>query len=170
MILGMSTAAFTLLHVIISLIGIAAGFVVVFGMLGSKRLPGWTAVFLVTTVLTSVTGFFFHSAKFGPPHVIGIISLVVLVVALAAIYVYHLAGASRWVYVVTSVFALYLNTFVGVVQAFNKIPALNALAPTQSSEPAFIIAQTATLVLFVVLGVLAVKRFHPVAPMRPAFA
>src|SRR4051812_41461838 len=128
MILGMSTETFTLLHVIISLIGITSGVVVLLGLLGSRGLPGWTALFLVTTVLTSVTGFFFHSQSFGPPHVVGVISLVVLAVALVALYVFHLAGSWRWVYIVTAMLALYLNVFVGVVQAFQKLAFLKPLA------------------------------------------
>src|ERR1700690_901156 len=118
MILGMSTATFTLFHVILSLVGIGAGLVVVVGMWTGKRLDGWTALFLATTVLTSVTGFLFHSAHFGPPHVIGLLSLVLLVLAILARYSYHLAGAWRWIYVVTAMLALYFNVFVGVVQAF----------------------------------------------------
>ena len=160
MILGMSTAAFTLSHVVLSLIGIASGIVVLIGMLGSQRLPTWTGIFLATTVLTSVTGFLFDSEKIGPPHVVGAISLVVLAVALLALYVYRLAGAWRWIYVATAVLALYLNVFVGVVQAFLKIPFFNALAPTQS-EPPFAIAQGVVLLLFVALGVWAVRSFRP---------
>jgi hypothetical protein len=160
MILGMSVAAFTLFHVILSLIGIAGGIIVMFGMWAAKRMPAMTALFLVTTILTSVTGFFFHSAAFGPPHIVGVISLVVLAVTLLALYVYHLAGRWRWIYVVTAVFALYLNVFVGVVQAFQKIPFLNQFAP-QGNEPPFAIAQAIVLLLFVASGWLAVKRFHP---------
>src|SRR5579862_7934332 len=131
MILGMSTAAFTTLHVIISLIAIASGIVVVLGMCQGDRLPRWTALFLVTTVLTSATGFLFHSASFGPPHVIGALSLVILAVAIVALYVNHLASAARWIYILSAILALWLNVFVGVVQAFQKVPALHALAPTQ---------------------------------------
>src|ERR1700755_3256550 len=112
MILGMSTAAFTTLHVIISLIGIAAGLIVALAMCNGRRLPGWTGLFLTTTVLTSVTGFLFHSAAFGPPHVIGVISLVILAIAIFALYVQHLAGAARWLYIVSAILALYLNVFV----------------------------------------------------------
>jgi hypothetical protein len=160
MILGMSASTFTNLHVIISLIGIAAGLVVLYGMLEAKRMPGWTGVFLTATILTSVTGFFFPAAQLLPSHVVGIISLVVLAIALAALYLYHLAGAWRWIYVVCAVVALYFNCFVGVVQAFQKIPAVHALAPTQA-EPPFLIAQLVVLAIFIVLGFLAVKRFHP---------
>lgn len=159
MILGMSTAAFTLLHVIISLVGIVSGAIVVGGMLKSNRLPGWTAVFLTTTVLTSATGFLFHSKAFGPPHVIGLISLVLLLFAILGYYVYKLAGAWRGVYVVTSLLSLWFNAFVGIIQAFQKIPALNVLAPTQSSEPAFVVAQLVVLALFVWAGLVALRRF-----------
>jgi hypothetical protein len=160
MILGMSAATFTNLHVVISLIGIACGLVVLFGMLNAKALPGWTGLFLAATILTSVTGFFFPAAHLLPSHVVGIISLVVLAVALVALYLYRLRGAWRWVYVVTATVALYFNCFVGVAQAFQKIPAVHALAPTQA-EPPFMIAQIVLLAIFVVLGFLAVKRFHP---------
>ena len=162
MILGLSTATFTLLHVIISLIGIAAGLVALGGLLTSRRLPGWTAVFLATTVLTSVTGFFFHSKAIGPPHIVGVISLVILAIALWALYGGKLVGAWRPTYVITATIALYLNVFVGVVQSFLKIPTLHALAPA-GTEPPFAIAQGATLVLFGVLGFFAVKRFRPVS-------
>jgi hypothetical protein len=160
MILGMSTAAFTLLHVTISLIGIFSGFLVLFGMFRAKRLPGWTALFLTTTILTNVTRFFFHSASFGPPHVVGVISLVVLVVAVLALYGYRLAASWRWIYVVGAVVALYLNVFVGVVQAFQKPPFLHPPAPTQS-EPPFFITQLVVLALFVALGLVAVIMYRP---------
>ena len=160
MVLGMSLATFTLVHVVLSLIGIFAGLVVLAGMFRSRRLSGWIALFLATTVLTSVTGFFFPFERLLPSHVVGIISLVVLAVALWALYVRHLTGAARWIYVSTAVLALYLNVFVAVVQAFLKIPFLKALAPTQA-EPPFVIAQGPVLVLFVVLGILAVRSFHP---------
>jgi hypothetical protein len=160
MILGLSTSTFTTIHVIISLIGIFSGVVVVLGWLGGKQSAGWAALFLLTTVLTSVTGFFFHSASFGPPQVVGVISLVVLAAAILALYVFHLAGFWRWVYIIGATMALYLNAFVGVVQAFQKLPLLEPLAPTQS-EPPFLIAQIVVLAIFVVLGFLALKRFHP---------
>ncbi len=158
MILGMTTATYTLLHVVVSLIGIGSGLVVVFGLLKAKPLDGWTALFLVSTVLTSVTGFGFPFDHFLPSHKVGILSLVVLAVAILARYAFHLAGAWRWLYVVGAVVALYFNVFVLVVQAFEKAPALRALAPTQS-EPPFLITQLIVLVLFVVLGIFAVKRF-----------
>jgi len=160
MILGMSLSAFTMLHVIISLVAIASGFIVLFGMLSGQRLPGWTALFLIATILTSATGFLFPFGKLLPSHVVGIISLVVLVVALLALYAMHLAGAWRWIYVVTAALALYFNVFVLVVQAFQKVSFLQPLAPTQS-EPPFQIAQGVVLVIFLLLGYLAVKRFRP---------
>jgi hypothetical protein len=162
MMLGLSLSVFTTLHVILSLIGIVTGIVVALGLLGSKRLPVLTAVFLLTTVLTSVTGFLFPFHRLLPSHVFGIISLVVLVPALAGVYGYGLAGAWRWVYVVTALVALYLNVFVGVVQAFQKVSFLQPFAPTQS-EPPFLVAQLVVLAIFLVLGVIAVRRFHPQA-------
>ena len=160
MILGMSVGAFTTLHVIISLVAILAGLAVLVAMIGNRQLELLTAVFLFTTVLTSVTGFFFHSKAIGPPHIVGVISLVVLAVALFAFYGRKLVGVWRPVYVVTAVLALYLNCFVLVVQAFDKIAPLHVLAPT-GKEPAFAAAQGATLLLFVVLGYLATRAYRP---------
>jgi len=157
MIQGMNT--FTIVHVFLSLVGILSGFVIVFGMLAAKRLDGWTAVFLATTVATSVTGFFFPFHKFLPSHALGIISLVVLPIAIFARYRRHLAGHWRGAYVITSVMALYLNVFVLVVQLFRKVPALNAMAPTQT-EPPFKLTQLVVLILFVVLGIFATIRFR----------
>jgi hypothetical protein len=169
MVLGMSLASFTLVHVVLSLIGIVTGFVVLAGMLRSQRLPGWTAVFLVTTILTSVTGFLFPFEKLLPSHIFGIISLVVLAVTLHALYVRRLAGAARWLYVSTALFALYLNVFVLVVQIFVKIPFFKALAPTQA-EPPFAVAQGIVLLAFLFLGYGAVRSFHPerIGALRPA--
>jgi hypothetical protein len=160
MVLGMSLETFTLAHVVLSLVGIASGFIVLFGMIGAKRLDGWAALFLATTVLTSVTGFFFPVAGFMPSHAVGIISLVFLAAALVALYVYRLAGTWRWIYVVGAVAALYLNVFVAVVQAFRKLSFLEPLAPSQS-EPPFLVAQLVVMAIFIVLGILAVRRFHP---------
>jgi hypothetical protein len=160
MMLGLSLSAFTTLHVVISLIGIATGFIVLYGLLNAQRMEGWTAVFLATTILTSVTGFMFPIGGLTPGLVVGAISLVVLAIALVALYVFRLAGPWRWVYVVTALAALYLNVFVGVVQAFKQLAFLQPLAPTQS-EPPFAAAQLAVLALFLVLGFLAVRRFHP---------
>ena len=163
MIFGMSTATYTLLHVLISLVGIGSGLVVMFGFLTGKRMDGWTALFLATTVATSLTGFGFPFDHLLPSHKVGIISLVALAVAILARYPLYLAGAWRWIYVVSAVMALYLNVFVLVAQLFEKIGALKALAPTQK-EPPFLIAQLVVLVLFVGLAVLAVKGFHPEPP------
>jgi hypothetical protein len=162
MILGLSIANFTLLHVTISLIAIVAGAVVVVKMLAGDGAPRWTALFLVATLATSVTGFFFPFQGLMPSHAFGILSLVVLTAAVAALYVFRLAGAWRWLYVVGTLVAFYLNAFVAVVQAFQKVPPLTPLAPTQS-EPPFLVAQLVLLALFVYFGVLAVRRFRPVA-------
>ena len=162
MVLGMSLPAFTQLHVVISLIGIVAGLIVVFGMFGSKRLPGWTALFLATTILTSATGFLFPFTKLLPSHIVGIISLVVLAIALLALYVFGLAGSWRWIYVASAVLALYLNVFVAVVQAFQKFPALKELAPTQA-DPPFAIAQGIVLLIYITIFVGAVRAFRPPA-------
>src|SRR2546430_2860987 len=131
MILGMSTETFTLLHVAISLIAIACGVVVTIGLWRAQRLPGWSAVFLVTTIATSVTGFFFHSKSFGAPHVVGVISLVILALALVALYGYRLAGAWRWIYVAGALAAFYLNVFVAVVPAFPKVTLFKTLARSE---------------------------------------
>ena len=154
-----SLATYTLVHVVLSLVGIVSGFVVAAGLLGSKRLDGWTALFLATTAATSLTGFGFPFDHLLPSHVVGGISLVVLAAAILARYARHLEGAWRWIYVVGAVLALYLNVFVLVVQAFMKVPALNAMAPTQS-EPPFLAAQSVVLLLFLVLGTAAVKKFR----------
>jgi hypothetical protein len=165
MILGMSTATYTFLHVLISLIGLGSGLVVMFGFISGKRLDTLTAVFLTTTVLTSVTGFGFPFDHLLPSHKLGIISLVVLAIAIPARYVFHLAGSWRWIYVVGASLALYLNVFVLIAQLFMKVPALKALAPTQS-EPPFLVAQILVLLIFVGLTILAAKRFH----LQPARA
>jgi len=161
MILGMSVSTFTLVHVLLSLIGIFSGLVVVYGFLKGRLLNGWNGLFLVTTILTSVTGFLFHSAQFGPPHFVGIISLVLLGFSVAALYAFDLVGPWRWIYAATATLALYLNVFVGVVQAFQKVSFLQPLAPTQS-EPPFAIAQGLVLVIFLVLTVLSSKRLRAV--------
>jgi hypothetical protein len=160
MILGLSFENFTLLHVVISLIGILSGILVLFAMLAGRDIPALTALFLATTVLTNVTGFLFPFTTLLPSHIVGVISLVLLAAALAGLYVFRLDGAWRWIYVVGAVASLYLNVFVGVVQSFQKLSFLQPLAPTQS-EPPFIIAQTAVLLIFIILGFLAVRRFHP---------
>src|SRR6266704_4472814 len=159
LIFGMSTETYTLIHVVISLTGIGSGLIVLFGLLTGKRLDGLTALFLATTVLTSVTGFGFPFDHLLPSHKVGMISLVVLTVALLARYPFHMAGKWRWIYVVTAVMALYLNVFVLIVQSFLKIPALKTMAPTQT-EPPFLIAQIVAMLLFIVLGIFAVKKFR----------
>jgi hypothetical protein len=152
--------AFTLFHVALSLVGIVAGFVVVFGMIGGGDGRCGRAIFLVATIATSMTGFFFPIHQFTPALGVGALSLVILAVALFALYGRRLAGAWRWIYVVCAVLAFYFNFFVLIVQSFLKIPALHAFAPTQA-EPPFAIAQGAALLLFIVLGVLAVRKFRP---------
>jgi hypothetical protein len=165
-VLGMSLETFTLLHVLISLAGLGTGLIVVYGLLNAKRLDGWTAIFLTTTVLTSVTGFLFPVEHILPSHKVGIISLVVLAIAIVARYVFRLAGGWRRTYVLTAILAFYLNAFVAVVQSFLKIPALKAMAPTQK-EPPFLVAQLIVLTIFIVLAIMATKKFRAEA-MRPA--
>jgi len=159
-------STYTLVHVVISLIGIASGIVVLGGLLGRRRLDAWTFVFLTTTVLTSLTGFGFPFTQLLPSHVVGAISLVALAVALVARYTKRLDGGWRRVYAITAVVSLYFNVFVLVVQLFLKVPALQNLAPTQS-EPPFLVAQLAVLVLFVWLGLAAARRFGTAEPLRP---
>ena len=160
MVFGMSLATYTLIHVIISLIGIGSGLIVLFGMFGSKRLDGMTALFLATTALTSLTGFGFPFEHITPGIILGILSLAILAIAVSARYSFRMAGRWRSSYVVSAVIALYFNCFVLIAQSFLKIPALHALAP-KGNEPPFAIAQGILLVLFIVAGVLAVKKFHP---------
>ncbi|HKM86937.1 MAG TPA: hypothetical protein VJW96_12085 [Terriglobales bacterium] len=156
-ILGMTT--FTFVHVAISLMGILSGLAVVFGLIAGKRLDGWTALFLATTVATSVTGFLFPYDGFTPGIGVGIVSLVVLAVAILARYSRHLAGGWRRTYVITAVIALYLNVFVLVVQLFEKVPSLHALAP-KGSEPPFTITQGIVMVIFIALGIAAANGFR----------
>ena len=163
MILGMSIQQFTLVHVVITLIAIGSGLIAVGGMFASHRLLGTSALFLFTTVLTSVTGFLFPIHGFTPALGVGIVSCLILVIALFAYYGKRLMGAWRWIYVVTAIAALYLNVFVLVVQSFVKVAALNALAPTQS-EPPFAIAQAAVLAMFIVIGLIAAVKFRPMLP------
>ena len=158
MILGMT--AFTFVHVLLSLIGIAAGLFVLFGMFQSKRMPKTTALFLLTTIATSATGFGFQRDHILPSHVVGVISLLILAIALLALYRHKLAGKWRATYVVTAVIALYLNVFVLVAQLFQKVAPLQALAP-KGTEPPFAIAQGVVLVIFVIFGAIALKRFRP---------
>jgi hypothetical protein len=158
----MILTAFTAFHVLLSLIGIGAGFVFVYGLLTSKQMEKWTAVFLWSTVLTSVTGFLFPAHHFTPGHAVGILSLIALTIAIRALGSYRRTGAWRKTFVISSMVALYFNFFVLIVQSFEKVPALKALAPTQS-EPPFQIAQLAALLLFAALTIRATMKFH-VAP------
>ncbi len=152
-------AAFTIFHVMLSLVGIFSGFVVMFGLLTARRLKRWTALFLATTVATSVTGFLFPVHHLMPSHVVGIISLLVLTIAIFALYGRHLVRYWRWIYVIAAMLALYLNVFVLVVQAFLKVPALKAMAPTES-EPPFKLTQLTVLFFFVVITVIGAIRFR----------
>lgn len=156
---GLEMSPLTLAHVVISLVGIASGFVVVFGFLNSKRLNGWNTLFLTATVLTSLSGFVLPAHKFMPSHAIGVLSLLVLAVAILGRYRFGLNGGWRAAYVICAVIAQYLNFFVLVFQLFEKVPALRALAPTQS-EPPFAITQGVFLLLFLLLGIFSVKRFR----------
>ena len=157
MIFGMTILTFV--HVLLSLVGILAGFVVLVGLLAAKKLHGWTALFIWTTVATSVTGFLFPFHKFLPSHAVGILSLVVLTVAIYALYGKHLSGGWRRAYAVNAMIALYLNVFVLVAQLFMKVPSLKALAPTQTEAP-FKEAQLVVLIAFVVLTILAAIKFR----------
>ena len=160
MVLGMSLSTFTTVHVLISLLGIGSGFAVLLGLFSAKRVNGLTALFLLTTVLTSVTGFGFPFTHLLPSHKTAIISLLALAIAILARYSFHMVGKWRWIYVVTAMIALYLNVFVLVFQSFEKVPALKAMAPTQS-EPPFLVAELAVMAIFIVLTIFAVKKFHP---------
>jgi hypothetical protein len=170
MILGLSLSTFVLVHVIISLIGIVAGFIVMFGMLGSNRMPGWTAIFLLLTILTSATGFLIPplvSDKLLPSHIIGALSLVLLAIACFALYGQKLSGSWRWVYVLTALLAQYFNVFVLVIQSFLKVGPLHALAPSvPPSEPPFAIVQGIVLVFFIIVIIGAIRRFRPPAVMQ----
>jgi hypothetical protein len=165
MILGLSLTAFTALHVLITLIEMAAGFVVLLGMFAGKRLPFWAALFIATGMLTSVTGYLFHATQVLPSHIVGLIALLALIVAALALYGNRLAGGWRGVYIASVVLALYLDVFVGVVQAFGKVALLKAMAPTQT-EPPFIVVQCIVLAIFIALGLGAALRFHPKAQRR----
>ena len=150
---------YTIVHVLISFVGIFTGLIVLSGMLAGERLDGWTRWFLITTVATSVTGFFFPFHGFTPAINLGIISAVVLAITIYARYPKHLAGAWRWIYVIGALLALYLNVFVGIVQAFEKIPALKIIAPTQT-EPPFKLTQLIVLAFFIVFVIAAATRFR----------
>jgi hypothetical protein len=162
MMLGLSLSAFTILHVIISLIAIVAGLIVMFGMLGSNRQSGLTAIFLIFTILTSVTGFMFPNNTVTPGILIGILSCILLAIACLALYTMHLAGPWRWIYVVTALVSLYLNVFVLVIQSFLKIPPLHEIAP--GNPPAGPVAgavQLIVLAFFVLMIIRVWRRFHP---------
>jgi hypothetical protein len=165
MILGMSGGAFTLVHVIITLVAIGSGLIVAGGMFASHRLPITTALFLFTTGLTSLTGFLFPIRGFTPALGVGILACAILLVALFALYKEHLIGAWRWIYVIAAVVSLYLNVFVLVVQSFVKVLALNTLAPTQS-EPPFVMTQAVVLAIFILIAVIAVIEFRPNSAVR----
>ena len=170
MILGMSLSTFVAVHTVISLIGIVAGLIVMFGMLGSNRMPGLTAIFLLFTILTSATGFLIPPVLTNtllPSHIIGILSLVLLAIACIALYAMQLSGSWRWIYVLTALISLYLNVFVLVIQSFLKVPVLHALAPSvPPSEPPFAIVQGIVLLFFVIVIIGAVRRYRPM----PSFA
>lgn len=158
MILGLST--FTFIHTVLSLVALVAGIVVIAGLFGPRALEGWTALYLATAVATNVTGFFFFPGTgFDAAQVVGVISSVALALAILGRYVFHLAGAWRWIYAVGAVVGLYFLVFVAIAQAFGKVPALHALAPTQS-EPPFAITQLVVLVIFVVVAIAAALKFH----------
>jgi hypothetical protein len=150
----------TISHTVISLIGILTGIVVAWGLVTDRTVPTWTLVFLVTTVATSASGYLFHRDHILPSQIVGAISLALLATAILALYQFRLAGAWRWIYVVTAALSLYLNVFVLIIQSFLKVPFLHALAPN-GSEPAFVISQGAALILFLALTVVAIGRFHP---------
>ena len=151
---------YTIIHTVISLIAIFTGIVVLFGMLAGKRLDGWTRWFLITAVATTITGFFFPFHGFTPAIGLGIISLPFLALTIYARYPKHLAGAWRWIYAIGAMICLYFNLFVLVVQLFEKVPALHAMAPTQTESP-FKLTQLIVLATFILLGIVAVIRFHP---------
>jgi len=169
MILGMSLGIFTLSHVVISLLAMIAGITVLLGMLGAKCPGVWEALFLLTAILTSATGYLFPSNTLLPSHIFGALSLAVLALALLGLYAFRLRGAWRWIYVVSIAFAVYFDVFVAVAQAFAKLGFLRSLAPTQS-EPPFNIAQVAVLIVFLAVGIAAMRRFHPEKPARLALA
>lgn len=163
MIWGMTTSTFTLVHVLLSLVGIASGMITALGLLAGKRLHGWTVLFLITTIATSVTGFGFPVDRLLPSHIVGIVSLAVLAVAIVARYWFRLAGAWRPTYVICAAAALYLNAFVLVVQAFLKVPQLKAVAP-QQTEPVFLLAQAMVLIVSIGLTIVAARYFRGDVP------
>ena len=158
----MDSQIFTLFHVAISLAAILSGLIVAYGLVTDRSMPVLTAIFLATTLATSVTGYFFHRDHILPSHILGVISLVLLAAALYGLYLQNLRGIWRGIYIVGAVAGLYFNVFVLIIHSFQKIPFLHALAPTQSTEPAFAGTQGAALLLFIVIGILAFRRFRPV--------
>jgi hypothetical protein len=165
MVLGMSLSTYTTLHVLISLIGIGSGFIVLYGLINGKLLSPWNVVFLVTTILTSLTGFGFPNDKVTPGIILGVLSMIVLAIALVALYLFHLRAGWRRTYAITAMIALYFNVFVLIAQTFEHVPTFHALAPTGTETP-FKVAQTLLLVLFAVLITAAAKKFH--TPLVPA--
>jgi hypothetical protein len=157
---GIPTHLFLQIHVAISLVALVAGLIALYSWLSGKVSKGWTALFLVMIILTSVTGFPLPPFGLDPPRMVGILSLILLAIAVLAVYVFRVSGPWRWIFIVTAMTALYLDAFVGVIQAFNKLSFLHELAPN-GSEPPFVIVQVVVLAIFVVLGFLAVRRFHP---------
>jgi len=157
---GIPTDIFLDIHVALSLIGLVFGLIVLYGLLSGEVFGVWTALFLLAMILTNVTGFPLPPFGLDPPRMVGILSLILLAVALLAIYVFRVSGPWRWIYVVAAMTALYLDAFVGVIQAFAKLSFLHELAPT-GSEPPFVIVQVLVLVFFVVFGFLAARRFRP---------
>ncbi len=158
---------YTIIHTLLSLVAIVTGFVVLFGLLGGDRLDGWTKWFLITAVATTVTAFFFPFHGVTPAFKLGIISAIVLAITIYARYSRDLAGGWRWIYVIGAVVSLYFNVFVLIVQSFEKIPALHAMAPTQTEQP-FKITQLVALALFVLLTIVSVVRFHPERRIKSA--
>jgi hypothetical protein len=150
---------FTAIHVLLSLISLLSGLVVLFGLLTANAMSGWTVLFLLATLATVVTGFFFPIHRFTPALGVGLLSMYILAATIAARYRFHLAGIWRPIYIVGAVTALYFNSFVLIVQAFLKIPGLRSLAPTGSDTP-FLIVQGVTLAFYLVTGFLAVRAFR----------
>jgi hypothetical protein len=160
MIWGLSLTQFTLFHVLVSIIAIVTGLIVLGGMYAAQKLPVWTAIFLLTTVVTSITGFFFPNTKVTPGQVFGGLTLLVMVPTVVGLYVLRLRGAWRWIYTAGAIVVLYLNVFVLIAQLFAKVTALQALAPTQS-EPPFLLTEAVVLAVFAILGLIALFTFHP---------
>jgi hypothetical protein len=157
---GIPTHLFLQIHVAISLIALVAGLIALYSWINSKNWNGWTALFLVTIILTSVTGFPLPPFGLDPPRMVGILSLILLAIAVLGIHVFKISGPWRWIFIITATAALWLDAFVGVIQAFAKLPPLHELAPN-GSEPPFVIVQLIVLLIFIVLGFLALRKFYP---------